>query len=106
MAEEGPLLHYSQLGGRRKKSAVDTALLLTDFVERNKANSRNSSVVFLDVKGAFDHVARGRLLQTMQSLSLPQSIIDWTRSFLEKRLIRLAFDGQIEDFSEVETGVP
>jgi hypothetical protein len=106
MAEEGPLLHDSQMGGRRKKSAVDTAILLTDFVERNKANSRNSSVVFLDVKGAFDHVAKGRLLQTMHSLSLPPSIIDWTRSFLEERLIRLAFDGQMEEFSEVETGVP
>lgn len=106
MAEDGPLLHDSQMGGRRKKSAVDIAILLTDFVERNKANSQNSSVVFLDVKGAFDHVAKGRLLQTMQSLSLPQSIINWTRSFLEERLIRLAFNGQVEDFSEVETGVP
>ena len=106
MAENGPLLHDSQMGGRRKRSAVDTAMLLTDFVERDKANSRNSSVAFLDVKGAFDHVAKGRLLQTMHSLSLPQSIIDWTRSFLEERLIRLAFDGQIEEFSEVESGVP
>ena len=42
----------------------------------------------------------------MQSLRLPHSVIDWTRTFLEERLIRLAFDGQIEDFLEVETGVP
>ena len=106
MAENGPLLHNSQMGGRKKKSAVDTAMLLTDFVERNKANHQKSSVVFLDVKGAFDHVAKERLLQTMDSLGLPQSIINWTRSFLEDRLIRLAFDGQIEGFSAVETGVP
>jgi hypothetical protein len=106
MAEDGPLLHDSQMGGRRKKSAVDTAMLLTNFVEKNKARKQKSSVVFLDVKGAFDHVAKGRLLQTMHSLSLPQSLIDWTQTFLEERSIRLAFDGQIEDFSEVETGVP
>ena len=37
LAEVGPLLHNTQLGGRKKKSAVDTALLLTDYVERNKA---------------------------------------------------------------------
>jgi hypothetical protein len=42
----------------------------------------------------------------MQSLRLPQSVIDWTRTFLEERLIRLAFDSQIEDFLEIETGVP
>jgi hypothetical protein len=40
MAEESPLLYDSQLGGRRKKSAVDTTILLTDFIERNKANIR------------------------------------------------------------------
>jgi hypothetical protein len=54
VAEEGPLLHDSQIGGRRKKTAVDIAILL--------ASSWNSSVVFLDVKGAFDYVAKGRLL--------------------------------------------
>jgi hypothetical protein len=58
MAEEGPLLHDSQMGGRRKKSAVDTAILLTNYIERNKAKGRRSSVVFLDIKGAFDHVAK------------------------------------------------
>jgi hypothetical protein len=81
-------------------------MLLTDFIEKSRAKGRKTSVVFLDVKGAFDHVAKGRLLQTMQSLRLPQSVIDWTRTFLEERLIRLAFNGQIEDFLEVETGVP
>jgi hypothetical protein len=78
MAEDGPLLHDSQMGGRRKRSAVDTAMLLTNFVKRNKARKQKSSVVFLDVKGAFDHVAKGRLLQTMHSLGLLQSLIDWT----------------------------
>jgi hypothetical protein len=106
MSEKGPLLHDSQMGGRRKRSAVDTAILLTDFVERNKAKKQKSSVVFLDIKGAFDHVAKSRLLQIMRSLALPQSLIGWTRTFLEERSIRLAFDGQIEDFSEVEIGVP
>jgi hypothetical protein len=94
------------MGGRKKKSAVDTAMLLTNFIEKSRAKGRKTSVVFLDVEGAFDDVAKGRLLQTMQSLRLPQSVIDWTRTFLEERLIRLAFDGQIEDFLEVETGVP
>jgi hypothetical protein len=106
MAEDGPLLHNSQMGGRRKRSAVDTAMLLTNFVERSKVRKQKSSVVFLDVKGAFDHVAKSRLLQSMHSLGLPQSLIDWTQTFLEERSIRLAFNGQIEDFSEVETGVP
>jgi hypothetical protein len=105
MAEEGPLLHNSQIGGRRKRSAIDTAILLTNFIKGNKVRKQKSSVVFLDVKGAFNHVAKGRLLQTMHSLGLLQNLIDWTRTFLEERSIRLAFNSQIKDFSEVETGV-
>jgi len=42
----------------------------------------------------------------MQSLGLPQSLVKWTQTFLEERAIRLAFDSQIEDFLEIETGVP
>jgi len=53
-------------------------LLLIDYVERNKAKWRYSSVVFLDVKGAFDYVNKSRLLQTIQSLELPQSLVNWT----------------------------
>jgi hypothetical protein len=63
------------MGGRRKRSAVDTAILLTDFVERNKAKKQKSSVFSLDVKGAFDYIAKGRLLQTIHSLALPQNLI-------------------------------
>ena len=94
------------MGGRKKRSAVDTAILLTDFIEKNRAKGRKTSVAFLDVKGAFDHVARNRLLRTLIKLRLPYAIVFWTKSFLEQRRIRLSFDGQIEDSIEVETGVP
>ena len=105
MAETGPLLHNSQLGGRKKKSAVDTALLLTNYVEQNRKMNKKTSAVFLDVKGAFNHVAKNRLLRTMIKLKLPYSLVSWTRSFLENRLLRITFDGQIEEEQEIETGV-
>ena len=106
MAESGPLLHESQMGGRRQRSAVDTALLLTDCVERNKAKGHKTSAAFLDIKGAFDHVSKARLLGTLIKLRLPYSVVSWTRSFLEDRQIRLTFDGQIEELTKVDTGVP
>ena len=106
MAETGPLLHNSQMGGQKKKSAVDAALLLKDFVEKAKAKKHKASVVFLDVKGAFDHVSKDRLLKIMIQLRLPYSVIAWTRSFLEGRQLRLNFDGQMEETQPIETGVP
>jgi hypothetical protein len=76
MAEDGPLLHQSQMGGRKKRSAVDTALLLTDFVETNKKRGWKSTAVFLDVKGVFDHVSKTRLLNTLIKLRLPYTIVN------------------------------
>ena len=75
LAEMGPLLHNSQMGGRPKRSAVDTAMLFTDFVKRNKAKGHKTSAVFLDIKGAFDHIQRLRLLRILIQKRLPYAIV-------------------------------
>jgi Reverse transcriptase (RNA-dependent DNA polymerase) len=106
LAETTPLLHHSQIGGRLKKSAIDAALLLTNEIELNRRAKRKTSTLFLDVKGAFDHVAKNQLLAILQKLRLPVSLIAWVSSFLADRELRLSFDGQTEDFSKIETGIP
>ena len=60
----------------------------------------------MDVKGAFDHVHKTRLLDTMQHLHLHPAVIRWTDSFLSNRQIGLAFDGVREDLQPVNTGIP
>ena len=106
LAETTTLLHSSQIGSRQKKSAIDTALLLTTEVEANRRLKKKSSALFLDIKGAFDHVAKNQLLNTLKYLRLPYSLIAWVSSFLSNRTLRLAFDGQIEGFSKIDTGIP
>jgi ribonuclease HI len=106
LAETTSLLHPSQIGGRLKKSAIDAALLLTNKVEENRRLKRYTSALFLDIKGAFDHVSKNRLLTTLQSLRLPASLIRWVASFLSNRVLRLSFNGQVEPFSSIETGIP
>ncbi|EDN93454.1 hypothetical protein SS1G_09320 [Sclerotinia sclerotiorum 1980 UF-70] len=44
------------MGGKQKKSAIDTAILLTTEIERNSRSKKKTSTLFLDVKGAFDHI--------------------------------------------------
>ena len=106
LAETTLLLDNSQIGGRLKKSAIDATLLLHSEVESNKASKLKTSALFLDVKGAFDHVSKNRLLAILKDLKLPLSLILWVESFLSDRIIRLAFDGQIELFSSIKTGIP
>ena len=51
-----PLLHSSQIGGWKQQSAVDAALLLQHYVEKELKKHRKKVVttVFIDVKGAFN----------------------------------------------------
>jgi hypothetical protein len=93
-------LHPTQIGGRQKKSAITTE------VETNKRLGRKTSALFLDIKGAFDHVAKNQLLATLKCLRLPRSLIAWVHCFLSNRTLRLAFDGQMEEFSGIDTGIP
>ena len=106
LAEITTLLHPTQIGGRLNKSAIDAALLLHSEVELNKSNKLLTSTLFLDVKGAFDHVSKDRLIEILRNLRLPISLIKWISSFLDDRLLRLAFDSNIEEFSPICTGIP
>ena len=58
------------------------------------------------MKGAFDHVSKNRLLEILVSLRLPISLILWVSSFFKDRILRLTFDGNTEEFSPVNTGIP
>src|SRR5207244_10495446 len=61
--DSGPktLLQKLQIGGRKQKSAIDAAMMLTHFIQSAKWRKEATSVLFLDVQGAFDHVALHQL---------------------------------------------
>ncbi len=106
LAETTNLLHDTQMGGRMKRSAIDAALLLKNEVQTNKRAKLKTSTLFMDVKGAYDHVARQQLLRVLQQLGLPICLIAWVLTFLIGRQLRLAFDGQTQEFSPNKSGVP
>jgi Reverse transcriptase (RNA-dependent DNA polymerase) len=92
LAETSGLLYNSQIKGRLKKSIIDTALLLTNEIEANKQLKHKTTILFLDVKGAFDHVSKNRLLSTLKELRLLFSLISWILLFLNNRILRLSFN--------------
>ena len=75
LAETTSLLHPSQINSRLKKSAIDAALLLTNEVKVNRRLRRKTTTLFLDIKGAFDHVAKNQLLGILQKLQLPSNLV-------------------------------
>jgi ribonuclease HI len=103
---DAKILHRSQVGGRKQRSAIDAVMSLVHDVDISKKKKKVTSALFMDVRGAYDNVSRDRLIHTMQGLGLPPQLMAWVRSFLSDRHTALAFDGQREGLRPVRTGIP
>src|ERR1700709_678607 len=106
LAKTTNLLYISQIGSRLYKSAIDVALLLKNKVKVNKTNKLKTTTLFLDIKGAFDYISKNRLIEVLVNLKLPISLIKWVLSFINNRMLRLVFEGNIESFKPINTGIP
>ena len=60
----------------------------------------------LDVKGAFDHINRKRLLELLKELKLPGNILAWVASFLTDRQACLVVDGIEGPLEDIQAGLP
>ncbi len=57
LTETTDLLHFNQIGGKRKKSAIDTVITLIHDIQLAKQDRKVISTLFIDVKGAFDYIS-------------------------------------------------
>jgi hypothetical protein len=87
LAETSGLLYNSQIGGKLKKLVINTTLFLTNEVETNKQLKHKTIILFLDIKGAFDHMSKNRLLSILKKLRLLFSLISWILLFLNNRTL-------------------
>ena len=75
LANTTSLLQDSQLRGRKQRSVIDAVLLLLNNIQsknnRRKARKRIATILFLDIKGAFDYISANQLLSIYKELKLP-----------------------------------
>ena len=64
------------MSGRKFKAAVNAVLNLTHNVQYAFNTKQVTSCLFLDVKGAFNHVSKNQLLQNLHKLNLSKSLIN------------------------------
>jgi ribonuclease HI len=106
LAETGDLLQETQIGGRKQKSALDACLLLQSKVQEAWEKKHTTALLFVDVKGAFDHVSANQLLAMCKKLKLPLALIRWINFFLSERSVQLRFNGQTQPLQRVKIGIP
>src|SRR5204863_1124355 len=104
-AETSDLLDSDQMGGRRQKSAIDAVMTLIHDIQLAKHENRVTSVLFMNIKEAYDHVSANHLLKICQKLKLSKSLCFWIRSFFQNRKVQLKFDENIQEMTDVNIDI-
>ena len=99
-------LHPGQMGSRKQRSAIDAVACLIQRTHDSWKQQQLMGALFMDVKGAFDHVNPDRLVSRMGELGLDGDLICWTQSFLTDRKVQLTIDNTQCPTQPINSGVP
>lgn len=99
-------LYRGQMGSRKNRCAIDAVACLIQEVHKGWSLRQLAAALFIDVKGAFDHVDPVRLAQRMRELEVDEDLIRWVQSFLTDRRVQLIIDGHHGAEHSVQSGIP
>lgn len=107
LAETHRLLPDCQMGARQGRS-VETALdLLTEQIHTVWNSGKFvSTLLSLDVSGAFDTVNATRLLDVLRQRRIPPWLVYWVRAFISDRQSTLLIQGEETETFRLLAGVP
>ena len=88
-------LHQGEMGGRKERSAIDAVATLVHTVQEKWEEKKLAAALFMDVKGAFDNVSKGQLLNRMIELRIDGELVAWTGSFLLDQKVQLVTSAQL-----------
>ncbi len=100
------LLNDSQYGFRTNRS---TALALTELIEEITNSIDNKKLVigtFIDLKKAFDTINHNILLIKLERYGIRGVVLNWVRSYLERRQQFVVMDGYMSEHLDIMCGVP
>ena len=78
---------------------------LVHNIQLAKNEKKITSALFIDIKGAYDHVSANQLLKICQELELSKSLCYWIQSFMQNRSIQLAFNGEKQEKTQIEISI-
>ncbi len=100
------VLHPQHFGALPRRSATDLAAAVIHDIEEARIRGKVTSMLTLDVKGAFDAVLPGRLAQRLRQQSWPENLVRWTRSFATQRTATLQLDKEQGATFKIPAGLP
>ena len=82
--DNNKILANCQHGFRKMRTTVTPVCAFLDIIYTYINNKKNPTVIFLDLKKAFDTVSHSKLLFKMKKMGLDDLTIQWFRSYLGK----------------------
>ena len=105
--EHHRLLTKFQSGFRKHHSTVDHLIRLESDIRKGYKKKQHTSVIFLDIKNAYDMVFRPALLHKIHQLGIRGHLAHYLGNFLSgTRRFRLKHRSIFSNFYETETGLP
>ena len=106
MADTHDMLPDTHMGGRRG-TTVDTALhSLLGKIHTAKINKHITTVLFLDVSGAYDNVNHQRLLHNLRKRGMCGVIANFITSFVSNRSTDIKLPEHTLKGHRIEAGIP
>lgn len=93
--EHNSLIPDYQFGFRKGKNTMFNLGCLIGDVQNNLRKDKLTLVVFLDFKGAFDNIKHEYLIECLQKLGFPGSVLFWIYNFLNDRSISLKVNNNL-----------
>ncbi|MEW8545747.1 MAG: reverse transcriptase family protein [Candidatus Thiodiazotropha sp.] len=103
---ENKLFTESQYGFREKRSCILQLLDVLDDLTSAYDSSKQTDVIYLDIKKAFDTVPHRRLLLKLQAYGFGGEIVSWIKDFLNDRRQKVIVNGEDSDWQEITSGIP
>lgn len=100
------ILHPQQIGALPARAASDLAACLIHDIEDARARGLRTTMLTLDIKGAFDAVLSGRLTQRLQDQGWPLKLVRWVSSFTNGRSACLRLGDFTSQAFQVPAGLP
>jgi Reverse transcriptase (RNA-dependent DNA polymerase) len=103
--EKYQLLPANHFGGRLGCTTTDAMHLLVHEIKTSWRNGKVTSVLFLDIEGAFPNAVPARLTHNLRKRSVPGKIVSFIHGMLQGRQTALKFDGYKSNPINIENGI-
>ena len=100
------ILVDNQHGFRKERSTITAVCKFLDIIYTSLNKFKNPTVIFLDLKKAFDTIAHSKLLGKIKALGLDETTLQWFNSYLRKRSQCVTLNGITSDVLPLTYGVP